>query len=216
MDSRSSLGTRRRVRHRVVGTPVLAAALLALAGCHADNQVAEEPVEGPFAIILESAREEGASATQLEILARSNATGAVSLADLKAATDATFECFADAGIDYASQTSEGPNPEISYQFSAPEGGSSIADECISRNSMFVEWAYQTQPSVQELVDAAFNNKRDQIMTCLRGMGIEIDDDANVDEIKRAASITAEEYESRWKFEARLPMDCVSDAGITNW
>jgi hypothetical protein len=171
---------------------------------------------GPFQVVVETAREGGASSSQLELLLAADAAGEVTFEQLRAAVDATFACLDSAGIQHSENVTQGPLPQLTYSFASADGSSAVADSCINSHSMYVEWAYQTQPSAQELVDAAFDKKRDEIVACLRQMGIEIDDDASVDEIKRAASITAEEYESRWKHEARMPMDCVSDAGIMNW
>lgn len=171
---------------------------------------------GPFELILESGIEEGADDTQLEILRAANAAGEVTFEQLRAAVDSTFSCFDNAGIAYSSNVAEGAIPNLTYSFASPDGDSQIADSCIRLHSMYVEWAYQTQPAAQELVDAAFEAKRDEIVTCLQGLGLAVAADASVDEIKAAASYTVEEWENTWKDAPVSPDDCVANAGILNW
>jgi len=184
-------------------------------GCSA---VADEPESsaGPFNAIIADAEAAGVDAKQLDILREADRSGSVSFEQLKLAVEATFACFEDAGIAYASSVTEGAMPQLNYSFASPDGDSRIADACIGRHSMYVEMAYQTQPSALELIDAAFEKKRPEIVACLQGLGLSLADDASVDEIKAAASYTVEEWESIWKDAPRSPDDCVTNAGIMNW
>jgi hypothetical protein len=184
-------------------------------GCDAAAPEVTAP-PGPFQIVIEGAREGGADAAQLEILLAADAAGEVTFDQLRQAVDATFACMDDAGIEYAETVTEGPLPQLTYSFASADGSSTIADDCINTHSMYVEWAYQTQPAAQELVDAAFEARRGEIVPCLQRLGLALADDASVDEIKSAASFTIEEWESTWKDAPVTPHDCVINAGILNW
>lgn len=200
---------------RLVASAFLMGVAAMAAGCSAAApETTAAP--GPFHVVIEEARQGGADSNQLEILLAADAAGEVTFDQLRLAVDATFDCMDDAGIDYSETVTEGPLPQLSYAFASADGSSALADDCINTHSMYVEWAYQTQPIAQELIDAAFEARRGEIIPCLRALGLALADGASVDEVKSAASFTAEEWESTWKDAPRTPHDCVIEAGILSW
>ncbi len=108
--------------------------------------------------------------------------------------DETLACFSAAGIPY-----EISSPDViatgielrTYTFRGVPGLSddqslALADACIDGYSVFVESGFRSQPSTQELIDTQLLGAVPEAITCLREHGVDIDDDASIDEVRIAS------------------------------
>lgn len=137
--------------------------------------------------LLDVASERGASAEQLEAMSGET----VEFADYKEAVDRTIGCLRDAGIGVIGDSVDYAHgyPQILYSYASRADGRSeaetdqVAQECIVRNSLFIESLYRETPTVQEALDVRFERARAEVEDCLERAG---------------RSVTGEE--TRWELE----------------
>lgn len=123
--------------------------------------------------------------SQLAALREAADSGEMSYEEISALLEETFQCFDDAGIGYRRLPDLEPIPG----FVMPNYGHdaeplSVADDCLVRTSQYAYDAYARQPAALELLDAALEAERDEILACLRAKGATIDDDATLDEMRQ--------------------------------
>jgi len=154
--------------------------------------------------VVELARaSDGVSPDQLAVLDRAEAAGGLSYEDYAAAIDATLQCMNDAGINVIGPTADDTwgYPRLTYiaqtgimdvtSGSADDGEyeehvsaspeahdvdprTRVADTCRERNSMYVEYAYDSQPSTIQAYDAVLATKRKAVAACGHEVGIDPD------------------------------------------
>jgi hypothetical protein len=165
--------------------------------------------------LIESATEQGASSTQLDILRKTRDIRDITFEDLDRATQDTFAYFESAGIEYSRSVSEGLNATITYSFASPDGDSRVADSCILKYSEFIERDWTSRPAAFEPKNAYIITHRDELVACLRERGADIDDDATADELRQAARLTEEEQEA-WEKGLPTREDCFYAIGLTSF
>ena len=174
-------------------------ALLLIGGCSEPVEVADRPSWDELReTTIEVATERGASREQIAILSGETVT----FADYKSAVDRTIACLREAGIDVIGDevTYVSGYPEVAYSYAVSAPGMSeeatdvLSQECITRNSMFVEALYRETDAVQQSIDQRFESFRDDVVECLRDAGVSARDD-----------------ESRWELE-RKSADLLVEAG----
>lgn len=159
-----------------------------MTGCVAepDPQVTESSGAEVFERYLAQARIAEASPEQIAVLESAVDAGEISYRQLAELTEHTISCLEDAGVSVIRE----PDLEPAPGFRVPAYGHgeplAVADACINHNSFFAAMAYIGQPSYIELRDAALEAERPAVLACLRENGVEIDDDATLDEIRQGA------------------------------
>jgi hypothetical protein len=125
------------------------------------------------------------SDAQLMALEKAAKTGEMSYEEVRALLEDTFTCFESAGVLYVrtSDSEQLPGFKVpTYSFGEPVAA---ADACQSNWSEFAYAAYQSQPKVAELRDAALEAERPQVLACIRAHGGAIEDNATHDEMRQA-------------------------------
>lgn len=143
-----------------------------------------------FDQMIVEATEADASASQLELLKQSRDAGRVDFATVQEALESTFRCFEEANIPYQRGTASeheglllqhysfGEAPEVS-----PEESLALADACLTRESYFVESAYQLQPSSVEAKGRYFDeHTRSRLTACLIELGFQVTENSSRDEL----------------------------------
>ncbi|MGC4175165.1 hypothetical protein [Demequina sp.] len=207
----------RRVRAGVAST----FGLVCLAACTAPTSEPSTTDNGFGSLataIIARANAAGASEAQLDALRDAELIGVLEFEPYKQAVDATFACFADAGIRYESSgpTASSGLPMIRYGFEAPENGPDPGSQCVNVNSRFVEELYQNQPAAAEAVEQAFIDAMPQLIPCLREDGwLPSSGEPSPDNVKHAIEdgMTAAE-DGDAPMESN-PMKCVIAAGLTD-
>jgi len=160
--------------------------VLALSGCSGDGEPA--PGASPrvdwsgysqlVTEVVEEAKVAGASAEQIAALEQIAAAGEITYADLEQRMQATFACFEASGIPYTYEPpAEGIDyPEAMYFHGDAEGISedqslAIADECINRESFYVDTAYQLSPAVTARRDREDQAHLPAAIECVKNLGI---------------------------------------------
>jgi len=196
--------------------------VLAIAGCSGvapvpDPSPSVEEFRALALSALEDAKADGANEQQLELIEQAANLGSVSFETVQSAVDATFACFESAGIRYEVLP---PRVEsgISYPDYAFEGGEStaVADACVHANSEFVEVLYMRQPAAVEASDSAFEAGMPVLITCLRGLGYELEDDITADELKTLLVMQESDIGTPREQEALDRFACVREAGIDSY
>lgn len=155
--------------------------------------------------ILEEARAAGASEEQLAVLER----GEVSFAEYERALNAAFECMRSHGLEVLADPPSDRSGIMLITYAWGAGTASqtqaqqLGDGCLEEHSFFLEQLYQTQPSTVEAVEAAYEGKRSQIVSCIRDNGGTIDDDAD-----RMSAQTA-----AWAVLDSSGVDCFAKSGL---
>lgn len=194
------------------------ALLLVVTGCSADAPAPAGPSNfAEFASSeLADAQAAGASEEQLAILERAVATGAISFEDASAANDATIACLLDAGFTVNTQTSNDiPGfPVPGFIAGRPttmtqDHADSVLGACETRESIWVNMMYQTQPSADEAKWANFERVKPQFIACLEDAGLTVPADATNDELVQWALDLA--------FDDSLanPVNCLHENGINS-
>lgn len=169
-----------------------------LTGCTSDAQpTAPTPsslASSVIALHLEEAVESGRSGDeQIAVLERGVQTGRISYEDLTELTRATFDCFTESGIDYIENDPEeiGAGYYLpSYSWAAQIPGrtddevQALGDACIDRYSYWVSAAYQHDLVAGEARDARMRRDLPTVMECLRENGVDVPDDATLDEVRQ--------------------------------
>lgn len=132
-------------------------------------------------------RDDNVSRTQLAALETAAVSDAMSYEQISVLLEDTFKCFDESGVDYRRTGDFEKVPGFkmpTYSFGEPLA---VAEACQKRFSEYAFEAYQAQPRVGELSDAALGAEKSQVITCLRAHGVTIEDDATLDEIRRASA-----------------------------
>jgi len=130
---------------------------------------------------------------QIAVLERAVENDGMPFEDLAELTRRTFDCFTGAGIDY---TEKEPYelgigyllPD--YTWAAEMPGKTLAeveelgDACIDRHSYWASMAYQDERVVGEARDARLRRDFPHVVECLRGHGVDVPDDATLDEVRQ--------------------------------
>jgi len=203
------------VRDIAVSAVLTVGLMISAAACTGDDTSApsrgpepsgEATLAGAAGGALAAAREGEADAEQLAALD----DAAVTFAEYEAAVGRTLACMREAGIDVVgAEVSETRGfPEIRYSFAGSSPGRTdeqtvaLADTCLNTHSRFVEGAYQTAPTVLEVLDARFEPYRAAIIECIRSAGGEVANDAGRETVV-AAAFTVQESSGSF---------CLSDSG----
>ena len=175
-------------------TTVLVA--ITVAGCAAsDGDATGEDSFSAFASRIEQeARDKGATAEQLALIADAKASGEVSFADVESAIAATFACLDEVGVQHKrdpdSLIGAYRIPHYSYFVVAGEMDDetlqSLGDTCMAQNSEFVELLYSTQPGIYAEREAQFEKARPSLIECLRDNGAIVEDEDSSAELQDIA------------------------------
>jgi hypothetical protein len=147
----------------------------------------EAPSVFTSALMLARATRPAVSDVQINALEKAAKSGQMSYEEISALLEDTFKCFDESGVDYrrlpdSEQVSGFKVPMYSYAEPV-----AIALACITKYNSFAWDAYQSQPKVGELRDVALKAEIPRVLACLRDHGVSIDDDATLDELRRASA-----------------------------
>jgi hypothetical protein len=167
-----------------------------VAHTQASGGVAQSDFEALARAALEAAPGDGISPQQQAAIERALAAGEVTFEEYRTAQQATFDCFAAAGIRYEESPPAVVDgiPRVEYLFEAPASGeSSVADACILEHSDVVDTLYILQPSSIEAADAAFEASRADAVACLTRHDVEVDAAAERADLQQAYIAALEEW-----------------------
>lgn len=159
--------------------------------------VSSEDVGRYFAPYLDEAVALGvAGPEQVAALERAIENDGMSFEEIAELTRSTFDCFTEAGIGYT----EGEPYELGigylvpdYSWAAEMPGKTLdeveelGDACIDRYSYWASMAYQDVNVVGEARDARLRRDFAQVVECLRDNGVDVPDDATLDEVRQAVA-----------------------------
>ncbi|MGC4174397.1 hypothetical protein [Demequina sp.] len=135
------------------------------------------------------ARADGASEEQLATLERVADAGVIAYSDLEERLQATFSCFDASGIPYTYEPpADGIDfPEGMYFHGDAEGMSedqslAVADECIRRESFYVDMVYQLSPGVGARRAREEQANLPAAIECVKRLGIDVGDSDTVSEL----------------------------------
>jgi len=170
-----------------------AAATLVVAGCSgADNAYLPSSVAAEYTALLAEATAVGADDTQTEVIRSALDSGTpIAFEQYKQAKYREMECVSDLGfsiVDIREEQYQGQT-EIRYLFGGLDEASGDAllddaDTCAQEYSLYVDLAYQTLPTTEEL-DALREARRADYLACLAGRGIAVSPAAPWDDLKTA-------------------------------
>jgi len=162
------------------------------------------PMGQRYQDVVALARSSGvASQEQLTVLESATSSGALTFAAYSEAIDETIACMKDAGIAVTGPIADNTwgYPRLTYIaqtgiMDVTSGGATdgdfeehvsatpevedvdpqtrVADACRERNSMYVEYAYDSQPSTIQAYDAVLATKRKAVAACGHEVGIDPD------------------------------------------
>ncbi|MCR6711664.1 MAG: hypothetical protein NVV57_02725 [Demequina sp.] len=190
-----------------------------IAASYDPNNPETWPFQDQIDRAISSAQANKASQAQLDALTAAKASGGVTEAQVREATEAVAQCIQDLGgttSPMTDTTSRGlwfPN----FTYAGPPGVSEdefsrLYDDCENKNRVYLMNVYGQQPQAQEALVATLQAHEQQLKSCLKEMGGHDVDDMTINEMWEALkdqSFGGEDYGySRDK-------DCIIDAGI-NW
>lgn len=180
----SDLHTSRPLGAYNVGTCTVALILVALTGC-ASPEAPGGSVEGVSSFdeqLYWAERDDAVSEAQLAALRAAAESDAMSYEEISALLEDQFRCFEAAGISYQRLPDEEDPPGFLMPWYSHGEPLETADACHRETIQYAWIAYQGQPRAVELAEADLRERRPEIMECLRGRGIVVDDDATFDEM----------------------------------
>lgn len=144
--------------------------------------------------ILQQAQAAGAGDEQMAILEEAQAAGEVPFEVYSDAVDRALRCIREAGgqaEDRGTSESEGVLKR-SYGVGAETEAADPVEflpgatvhRCIAEHSLWVEFAYQNQPSSVEAKEAFWEQHRDAIVACLRAEGVDVAGDEPMSELQQ--------------------------------
>lgn len=172
--------------------------LVLLCGCEAEAQTPADDTDPIFDELIETAIAEaevgGAGPAQLTILHVAQIAGEVTLEQAREAARATVECFEDAGLDGRFVEEVEPSGLIvpGYAVGTSNDDMTPIDQCDFENGHWVNKVYQLQPASEQVRTAFYDDKADELRTCLEDAGYETDPDATgADLVRQAGEVSAE-------------------------
>lgn len=190
-----------RHRRRLARFTLIVGMALALAACSAtaatESLLARDKVY--FAQVAEQAQANGASATQIAVLAEAARDGVLEPEAVTQLLGPYFDCLESFGargeIDGTIEVGPGVHiPDFVVVF--PEDVQTAADvervaplhiACEEEHMAYAWRALQSSPSAVEAWDRDFERRRPAILECIRNSGAAIDDSATIDELVAAAT-----------------------------
>lgn len=173
----------------------MATSLLALTGCATPAPLPSN-VDPVFAAMYERALDGGASDIQLDILRRAAELGRVTYQDVSESLAETFACFDSAGVGHEDMGVTILASGLPFPMYGWGGGISdddvarfeaLGDDCLNKNSYYVETLYQTQPIAVEGEARAFEERVPSMLSCLESLGVIVDGGAARADIEAAVS-----------------------------
>ena len=167
--------------------------LLALAGCSGGSPAPStsggaaerEAYLTQLDSILESAKDDGASQAQIDLLSSTRALGYMPFDVAHQALMNFAACLADHGVKFRELDASGPAdfPRLEYIVSVYDAqGDTWRHTCDTQEYLKVDTAYQTQPRAIDARRQMLDLHRDEVLACLRDAGRPLPDDATPDEI----------------------------------
>ncbi len=196
-------------------------AALTVSGCGTSAANSPAPAGNAFADRVEAALADATAAdatpAQIQAIRAAGQDGSVNLETVASAIAGTFDCFDAAGVHYESKGShvDGGVTYIDYVYEAGNV-EELAEACVNQNSYYIEMLYALQPSTIDAADAAFVAAMPQLVECLRGLGVALDDDVTADELKQLIPLQQDEIGTAGEESARDRTKCVVEAGITGF
>jgi hypothetical protein len=174
-----------------------------LAACAPTSVAVPSATTDGLADILAEARAYGSSDAQIAVLEHAVSVGEVTYDEYNGLLEDTFACFDDIGVSYTRLEDRELVPGFPIPDYEHTGIAGMPDEemlalvgvCLFTYSEFVNMAYQTQPVVYEAQEAVARERLPLVIECLREQGVEIDDDASIDEAKQASFDKWEELDA---------------------
>jgi len=123
-----------------------------------------------------------ASEKQVEALRKAAESGEMSYVELEELLLEAFACMSAAGVDYLRTADWNVAPGVpmpTYMTGEPDA---VAQKCVTLHYEYASLAFQQQPAAIEALDAAYEEKREAIVACLRAQGREVEDDLPMDEL----------------------------------
>jgi hypothetical protein len=170
------------------------ATLLTLTACAASSLPAPSstlPFAETYALILAEAKAGGASDEQMADIETYIDGRPIPFSVVKGALERTFSCFEASELEYTDLTRETYPGFFKYDYFvrprvgiADEATRLIANECQDREVSFIGALYENQPGILAARDREFQQKRPELIECLRAHGEIVDDDATTDEISK--------------------------------
>ncbi len=173
---------------------VAIAIVLTIAGCSGSPREAASstpPFDETYAAILADAKTGVASDEQVAEIETYIDGRSIPFSVVKGALERTFSCFETSGLEYEDLTHETYPGYFKYDYrvrpkvgTADETTAVVANECQAREVSFIGSLYENQPGILEARDQALQQKRAELIACLRAHGETVDDDAPSDEISK--------------------------------
>jgi hypothetical protein len=199
---------------------ILALCAPGLLGCAEGRPDPAQSVASPFQLVVEGAiaeaEREGASDAQLQTLKSVQLDASIPATVLLAAQANTFECFDASGVRYEvlPPAEESGLVEYLYAYETEALVGPLAEECITKNSRWIEQLYGIQPGAVAARDEYMTARLPLIVECLRELGVEVPPDYSIDEIKQLLLIQAHELGTDKEADAARRAECAVAAGVT--
>lgn len=127
---------------------------------------------------LEEAHKQGASANQLAELESVARDLQVDVETARAAMHRTVECIVNAGYeaDYMEEVMDGVTirPYLTYYDTGTGNADAVYDECSRRESYWIEYLYETQPSTIDAQNKYLEQQLPTVIACLERNGVSTD------------------------------------------
>lgn len=193
---------------RRAGVAAVATFVMLVAGCGSTSTPEEAEHGDVLAAALAEAREGGAAQEQVAALEAAVQTGGVSVETAREAVRRAIGCMTDVGLD-ASYTEKArgnglvlPGYLVVASESDADGNDPAIDQCVTRESYWIDKAYQLQPSSIERNEDFANQQESVLRMCLEQHGSKTD--AASDGVDLANQSVRERPE------------CLHEAGIDAW
>lgn len=187
------------LRPRVApGAALVAAFVVGLGACASTDSGPgpEATVAAVYSELIEQAEAGGAGDAQLEALREAERTGELSFETVNGLVQESLDCMAGAGISSEWWEPSEPVPGYkapAYSFSATADGMTedqtlaIADGCLYEHSYWAEMGRRDPRAFREEFDEQLREELPRVLECLTEHGVEVDDDATLDEIRQASA-----------------------------
>lgn len=167
--------------HAATCTVLLLLSLTACANGPVQPSFSRAPQQLPWDDVVrrteQAAASRGASPEQMAVIT----SGRVTFEEYEGAVRLTISCLRSNDIDVVGTevTRRDGYPRILYSYAVSSPGrtdeqtDAVAQQCITRNSLFVEGLYSASPEVQAALDLAFESRRGSVVACLQQYGVQI-------------------------------------------
>lgn len=188
---------------------------LCAAGCSVGQGVTAPDTESStavFAEVLDEARAAHASDAQLAELDASVATGAVPVEAAREAARRAVTCMQQAGLDAHYEEAKLAHGVLLPRFTVtPVEGQDVEtriETCDQREFLFLNKAYQLQPSSLEAMERYVEQQAPVLRECLEDNGVRTDPDASGHALANRASQAMGDTAGE--------VNCLAEAGIEAW